>query len=332
MHQKEGARRAMPSIPSLSALAGGDGGTPLLRPETATVWWRDGHVEAYYRLSAAHDPYLCDLCFDGHPVLPAAVALELMLEVVAWAWPARPIVRVADLRVLRGVVLTPLRPLGPAVTLSIVARPQADQTGAVHSVEISMGSPAARGRLHGQPHYRCTAILAGTPAAAPPAAAPAPARMHGFPLSIRDAYRRWLFHGPLLQGIMAIQGVGEGGITALLTPSLPRHLVASPGAGAWQIDPVVLDSTMQLAALWTRHTMGMTALPTSLGTYHRLDALAEPMVRCEMRVASNTCRGALVCANAWLLGAGGRLVGMVEHAEYAASTVFNRLAGGAATP
>ena len=49
------------------------------------------------------DLYLRDHRLDGRPVLPFAVALELMAEVAAAGWPDREVIAVRHVRLLRGI-------------------------------------------------------------------------------------------------------------------------------------------------------------------------------------------------------------------------------------
>src|SRR5205823_746166 len=84
----------------------------------------------------AVDLYLRDHRLDGKPVVPLAVATELMAEVVQAAWPDLHVSAVRDLQLLKGVVLAD----GP-VTVRVAARshtsPPSDRVGADVAVEIT---------------------------------------------------------------------------------------------------------------------------------------------------------------------------------------------------
>jgi hypothetical protein len=73
---------------------------------------------------------------------------------------------------------------------------------------------------------------------------------------------RVLFHGPALQVIEAVDGVGPDGGVATLVGLRDRGW---PTAG-WVLDPAALDGLLQLGVLWTEHVIDGASLPTSLGT------------------------------------------------------------------
>ena len=59
------------------------------------------------RLDASRHRYLHEHVLDGKPVLPAAVALELMAEAAKTLWPGWRVVEVREHKLLKGVELKP---------------------------------------------------------------------------------------------------------------------------------------------------------------------------------------------------------------------------------
>ena len=57
------------------------------------------------RLDPSTHLYLQDHQLDAKPVLPAAMAMELMAEVVQKGWPEWQVVGIRALRVLKGIIL-----------------------------------------------------------------------------------------------------------------------------------------------------------------------------------------------------------------------------------
>ena len=112
-----------------------------------------------------------------------------------------------------------------------------------------------------------------------------------FPLELADAYRDLLFHGPLFQGITRIAGMDARGSSATLRASDPGACVAGAGGRPWLLDPVMLDSALQIQVLWARLNWDVTLLPAEIGRYERL-ACRGPARRSATRCASGRERRA----------------------------------------
>ncbi len=74
----------------------------LLRAESTLL---DGVLEFVCELDPGYDRYLDHHRLDGKPVVPLAVATELIAEAAASGWPKRQVVALRDLRPLHGIVL-----------------------------------------------------------------------------------------------------------------------------------------------------------------------------------------------------------------------------------
>ena len=179
-----------------------------------------GALQARYTLDLARHRYLEDHRIDGRPVLPFAVAMELMAEFAVTAAPGRTVGGLRKIRLLDGVALEGDR----SRTLHLDALPQ----GGPDEIEVTIGPEQG-----GRPHYRATVELrdsaGGGDHAAAEEARESPAAIgdaRPFPTSIEEAYRDLLFHGPLFQGISAIDGLDERGASALLSASRPGECVA----------------------------------------------------------------------------------------------------------
>lgn len=277
----------------------------------------DGALEMVRTLDLARDPYLDDHRLDGVPVLPAAVALELIAEAASVAAPGHEVVCVEDFRVLGGVVLE-----SGARSLRVLAAPAIpDAAGTGLRVEVGIAEPGSRRHCY-RAHVRM-----GRERAAPHAPGLPPlAGATAFPMSVRDAYEKWLFHGPRFQGITAVAGISENGLSATLSPSSPRDCLRGASAASWLIDPVVIDSAFQLAILWSRMNTGMTPLPSRFRRYHRFAPLTAPALHCELR-AESAEGGHLLTTHVELSDGHGRLLGRLEGMEFSCSESLNRLAG-----
>jgi hypothetical protein len=241
-----------------------------------------------------------------------------MAEVVQKSWPDLQVLGVRELQLLKGVVLD-----GGPRAVKVIARaqvePPPDRQGIDVNVEIRYAG--ASGVLH----YRATVELAPE---LPEAPLYAPANGDGlrpFPMSVAEAYRQWLFHGPRLQAITEIEGIAEHGVRAILDASAPPPALRGQSHPRWLIDPVIFDSGLQLFLLWSRAQLDKTPLPSRFLRYRRFGSLSETKLRCHMQILDRS-RDPLYYMNVAFVGPDGRLRGLLEEMEGACSRALNRLA------
>jgi hypothetical protein len=295
------------------------GSFPLLA-DAAIAPGSDGSVEVVCRLDPSTHLYLQDHQLDTKPVLPAAMAMELMAEVVQKGWPELKVVSIRALRVLKGIIIE-----DSPKSVRVVARPHTpfSQKQLEFDVDVEITEPEQV--PPGLACYRAMVQLAATLPEPPPYALLPRSNMQPFPMSVDKAYCHWLFHGPCFQCISEIEGISDQGIIATVVPSSPQHCLVSPAADQWLIDPIVIDSGPQLAILWTRTYKDMTALPSSFQSYRRYGSLSGSVVRCYFQVLpgleDHTLR-----ANVFYVGADDRLLGCLEGLECTCSKALNRLA------
>jgi hypothetical protein len=145
-------------------------------------------------------------------------------------------------------------------------------------------------------------------------------------LTLTQAYKEWLFHGPLMAGIAHVEELGENGIVARLRPSSPQNLFRTPPSGSWLVDPVMVDSGLQLIILWARTYLGQTPLPTRLDCYHRFGGIPEGEVRCEVKIDA-TPGNPTLHSNLSFFGQNGRLIAWLKGMQATCSPALNRLSG-----
>ncbi len=158
-----------------------------------------------------------------------------------------------------------------------------------------------------------------------------------FPMSVADAYHDWLFHGPLFQGISAIEAIGPSGARAALRHSSPGVCLSGNPGGDWLIDPVVIDSALQMQLVWARHHWDVTMLPSTLQEYRHFRPLrSEPRsqrgtnevagIRYELRIRPES--QAPIChADHFFYGADRHLLGVLTGMMGVGSAALNRLGG-----
>jgi acyl transferase domain-containing protein/NAD(P)H-dependent flavin oxidoreductase YrpB (nitropropane dioxygenase family) len=289
---------------------------PLLR--RATVTTNGGKtIEVVRSLDPAQERYLRDHRIDEKPVLPVAMAMELMAEVVQEGWPDLTVAGLRELRVLKGIAVEN----GPK-TIRVVGEVASEEPleGDCLAVEVELRDE--NGSSH--PNYRATVDLVARLPEPPSVDAGLIGDLQPFPLSVGEAYRRWLFHGPVFQSITEIEGVADRAMAAILNRSSPELCLAEGAEGSWLIDPVVFDSGLQLFLLWARANLDKTPLPSRFRRYRRFANGNGSEVHCQLRVLESS-RDPVFHIDILFFDADGRLVGLLEDMEGACSKALNRL-------
>ena len=292
---------------------------PLLHDLTS-MRKTNGTIELVRRLDAHHDLYLKDHRLDGKPVLPAAVAIEFMVEAAQHNFPAWRVAGLKGVRVYKGIVLeTSHRDIR-----ILVGMPQpASQPAAAMEVEVIIKGT-------GQPEpifYRGMVVMSQTPPRPEPYRLPPTSDFQDFGLSAAEAYRRMTFHGPLFQNIRSIQGINEKGIITTVVPSQPQSCLAGSPSGQWILDPVMVDCSLQMGLLWQRTYLDITALPSNvkeIWIYQPLHT-AGPL-SCFYEVLKEFSHTTVI-ANIYFVDQEGRLRVLLKEFESTGSKALNRLAG-----
>ncbi len=286
---------------------------PLLKVRADVSVRHEGAIEIVRELDPQSDLYLIDHQLDGRPVMPMAMVLELFAESASLVRPQWAVSAVRDLRVLRGITFE---------RGSQVARIQAVTQGSSRdSLRVTMRAEIGEQRhLHDTAEVELAAKLPTPPTHLPlKLVNPRP-----LPISVAEAYEQWLFHGPLFAGIAEIEAVGDNGVIAVLSPSTPKRCLAESPEGHWLIDPVMVDSALQLIILWSRTYLDMTPLPARLSCYHRYAGPVSGPVRCEARVR-HVAGTPVIHADFRFINQDGHLVGWLEDLEGTCSKALNRL-------
>jgi NAD(P)-dependent dehydrogenase (short-subunit alcohol dehydrogenase family) len=276
----------------------------------------DGSITAQVTLDSRAQAFLEDHIIDGNPVLPLAVATELMVETAALAKPDWQISQVEALRLFEGVVIS-------ADYREITVRAECDEDSAQRSSwRLAIFDPARKLRSL----YECRVTLEPSIQDAGRLDAGVAPCKTPYPKSAEDSYKDWLFHGPAYQSIRAIAGYDQQGIDAEINTD-STALVAS-GRDKWIVNPLVLDTVAQLAILWSRANYNTTLLPNALGSLQRFasDSRASEadqviiLTRFEPESGDET-----YTANAWVV-ADGQVIYQIGGLEGFGNAEINRIA------
>jgi acyl transferase domain-containing protein/NAD(P)H-dependent flavin oxidoreductase YrpB (nitropropane dioxygenase family)/NAD(P)-dependent dehydrogenase (short-subunit alcohol dehydrogenase family) len=306
---------ASPKKPSVES----DRFLPLLH-NPLDVSKNNGVLEIVRCLDPANDLYLQDHCIDFKPVLPAAMAIELMAECAQMGWPDWKVAAINDIRVLKGIVLN-------AKTLDIRVSVRPHENMNPQSDTMKLEATLKDSQRPETTHYKATVILKDILPAPQQCELPTQADMSSFWASEKEAYEKWLFHGSIFQCIRKIEGISDKGIVATLVHSSPSDCLANEPKGHWLVDPIVLDGGLQLGLLWTRNYFDLTLLPSTFKAVHLFkpfDSLSS--TRCYIQFLEKFGQQSF-CFNVFFLDQEGYLRVMIEGLEGTGSKALNRLAG-----
>lgn len=276
------------------------------------------------RIDTKKHVYLQDHKFDGIPVLPMAVALELMLEAARAVYPDRQLVQVSDLDIPSGIVFHTAEK-----DFIIEVGIDGDNENTV-AVQLLSASPR-------KAHFRCKAKFAQQAALCPEIwntelAAPIQSKfnLRDLPASTselpqpKDLYGTWLFHGPAFQGLASIICLATNDIAGEITGSAPLDFVTTADSSAWTVDPLLLDSAMQLAGVWARHHQDVTVLPNGFRNMYLFRPISLGTVKARVYLGASSATD-LLCDLA-IYNENGELAVVVEGLGGIASKTFNRFA------
>lgn len=314
---------------------------PLLSVNSRLTRMEGGRVEVVRSFAPDCDLYLDHHRMDGRPVVPFAFATELMVEVAAAGWPHLELAEIRQLKRLTGILVD-----GREALVRVLAEPTPNEatrrdlasSDVLLTVAVTAEEETERELYRAQVRLRAPTSGGDEAGSEPPPIPPSLADLNPYPMTVADTYRTVLWHGPLLQGIAAIEGMDSRGARALLKPSAPSTCLRCPSAGPWVIDPVLLDTAIQVQGVWARLQWDVTPLPAAVescqwygllrgredGRGANGDTLSE--IRHELRIRPET-RAPLCRADHYFYGPEGQLLGVLTDVVAVGTSALNRLAG-----
>lgn len=231
------------------------------------------------RLDLGRDRFLRQHLLSGDPILPGAFACEMLAEGAALACPGFEVQELRDVRMETPLLVGD----GEERLVRVVVR-VIDETRDGRLVEAETRAPfAVKGRTVDRLHQRARVLLARS---APPsrratAIVETPGRFHsrGFVHLGREPLGR----GPLFSLAAWIQ-VSEDGAVGTALPAEPRDIFAFTSWPQFVVDPVLLDTALQVAGSWDGFRNGRCAIPLGFGRVVRGRRLA-PRERARVRAS-----------------------------------------------
>ncbi len=258
---------------------------------------------AYERtVSINNQPILNSHIMNGKAVLPAAIIIEWFAHGALHNNPGLVFSGVDNFKIYKGVIIDS----GETLNVQVLAGDLVEEQGQlIVPVELKQGQTL---------HAGATIILDSS---LPKSPAPQIAVEKGnYSKASDEIYNSGqLFHGPDLQGITAISGYSESGISATAKPSpKPSSWMTQPIRKNWLADPLLLDSAFQLMILWSFENSGTGSLPTGLSGYHQFKN-SFPTEEVEIRIKILSQNKHSIQATIEFIDNKGELVAQIDNYE-----------------
>ena len=283
----------------------------------------NGSMQLRLRLDPEFDLYLKDHTFNGLPVLPMAVVTELFSEAAQFMCMDLKLSRLQKLDIPQGIVFeNGAKDL--FINLNEVSRSANEVV-----LELSLCTSAAAKRKN----FVAQAVLSTAGCEHNPAstgfsrvfAQPKLKEAETQVPTVRFIYDNWLFHGPIFQGIDGIEQMGINGISGRLHSVPIGKSLKESGKETWLVDPLLIDSAMQLAGVWARHYMDITVLPVGFKALHVYANPTGQKFKAIVRVPEESKNGELLCDMA-VYSDEGQLILLMEGLGGTGSKSLNKLA------
>lgn len=265
------------------------------------------------------DLFLKDHTFDGVPVMPMAYALELMCEAAIALHPDLAITAVSNMEIPAGIVFE-------SDSKTIVVTAETEKSAEHTTVRAAVCTEGAFRRAHFK------AVIELAPELAPVSLpASLPAKFGRLELTgaveaptVSQVYSKIMFHGPLFQGISSVMGLGANAVAGALAPTPVTKFIATEIGARWEIDPVLLDSAMQLAGIWGRTFLDVMLLPAGFAALRKVRPIADSQYYAVASIPPDTSGIELHCDLA-VYSSTGELVLFVEGLRGIGTKALNRL-------
>jgi acyl transferase domain-containing protein/NAD(P)H-dependent flavin oxidoreductase YrpB (nitropropane dioxygenase family) len=286
-----------------------------------------GDFEFLFELNPDKDIFLADHALDGVPVMPMAFALEFMSEAVSSIYPGWHLLRIESLDIPSGIVFDTS---SKSITITVHEDFRTEEQ--VRTV-VSLSS----GTITRRTCFRANFELVKEPSLAEVASqlplnivrqeqSPDVGEIATVP-PLSEIYGKWLFHGPLFQGIKQIEAIGSNGVVGLVRTSKASDCLTGAGTSDWVIDPIMLDSAMQLGGIWARQFLDITVLPTGFRRLTQFSIPKEGQLGVRVFMSPDSGVTGLTCDVA-VYDSNGSLSLLVEGLGGVGSKSLNRLSGG----
>ncbi len=247
------------------------------------------HVGAF-PVSRLNHLFLNDHTMAGQRVLPLASALDMVAAAGVEASGAGPALgqftpfAVTDFKLQRPVLV-------PDTTWLETTVKQAHRGGAAGALTVTLSQGRALS-------YSGTVSVGADTSVAPTPRKLAPTPT--LPLSLKDFYSGFTFHGPRLQGITRIDALADDGVVGWVKGCRPTDWIKEPLRKEWTVDPLVLDASFQLAGYWAWVKHQRAGFPVGVERFVQLKPFGAGPLQCTVTFEASSddvFKGTLVWQN-----------------------------------
>lgn len=228
----------------------GEAAGPILNP-SVIVQSEPGLKTATFSIERSEHIYLEDHKLDSLPVLPMAVAVDVMFECAQLARPDQLVRSLSDFDIPSGVVFDI-----DEKKFQVLVK---DKDAMSSSIIIEAAGKTKRLHHRGTAEYAEIQLPEGISYTYDPESIKDSERSVPTPEFI---YSNYLFHGPLFQGIKELDCISPKGVAGKIRGARPSEALLNPQKDAWIVDPILFDCAMQLGGVWARHYADILCLPT----------------------------------------------------------------------
>ncbi len=227
-------------------------------------------------------PYLKDHRIGDVPVLAAAVAMEIMAQAGHAAGHGCRFKGIRNFDLHKGITAGS----GHALKLRVEAHMHQDSASDDLIADVRLALPDQANRSN----YTCQVLL-GKAGNDPIPEQRRFTHSRRFEHCVENVYESRLFHKGVFRTLKSIESFEiddpeNSGITGIIKPSTPEHVIGEGSGGLWLIDPIVFDGAYQLALLWVQERYGRMALPAGIMRYQQYRPYNGGSVHCEVAIKS----------------------------------------------
>ena len=205
-------------------------------------------------------PVLKSHIIGGKPVVPFALIAEWLGHGALHGNPGLFLHGLDDMQILNGIKLDQQKK-----TIRIMAG-QPVKKGSFFEVDVEIRDGIKNGI--DIIHSRAKAVLTDKFSQPPHFKHQGKTDSKPYPMSIKEAYDKILFHGAQLQGIKKITDYSSNKMTARISAApVPSEWIVKPLRNRWIGDPLVMDSAFQMAILYSFEENGLVSLPSYTSSY-----------------------------------------------------------------
>ena len=255
-----------------------------------------------------NQPYLQDHIIDEDPVLPMAVAMEVMAEAVKKAYgEGWQVSELKDAQLFKGVFVNkedyPL-----TVKMSMTSHGMDGHSIVKAKIVAAEGKPL--------PHYGATIILSPVLTDATEES-PEVIWRDSVKFPTNEAYDDWLFHGKTFQVIDSIDEFSDQGAKCVVSTTSQAGLLGNDTQSNWLFDPAVIDAAAHMSVLWMAVKRNLFALPMKFGRILRFsDSLPETVIMNYLVIDENQDS---ITVNVYFEDENGKLLLMIESMQHVVS-------------